>query len=259
MNFTIEVHNNEYISNHIKQHKFWEGITTEIILEIIRENKSAMFIDIGANIGWFSLVCASYGVKSIAFEPIKTNTKLFKKSIEMNGYDKMITLHEIALGDEDKFIDLNVTTENMGLCSKRPLSNVSYIERCKMKRLDDLVSPDLSFIIKIDVEEMELNVLQGMSRLLKSGLAKYLIIEISLYDEKVFEILEKNGYVYCIDLGFDKKDHVFSTRTNYLHTQKYFTTLGYIRDSMRENLTNPLDTGLSHQRSILFSLENFSD
>ncbi len=263
MNFSIEIYENEYISNCIKKNKMWEGINTEIILEIIRENKSIVFIDIGANIGWFSLVCASHGIKSIAFEPIKANTKLFKKSIELNGYGGLITLHEIALGDKDGFVDLNIDIGNMGLCSENPIGHLSYIERCEMRRLDEIITPNppnppTLYMIKMDVEEMELKVLRGMSQLLKSGQVRYIILEISLYNEELFEILEKNGFLYCIDLGFDKEDHVFNMQTNYLHTQKYFTSLACIRDNMRVKSTMPIINNLSRQRNILFSSEKFS-
>jgi len=42
------------------------------------ENKTLVFFDIGANIGWYTFTTASKGIKVRAFEPFSANTFAIK-------------------------------------------------------------------------------------------------------------------------------------------------------------------------------------
>lgn len=59
-------------------------------------------MDIGANIGWFTLAAASRGYHVVAFEPFIDNQAAIDKSIIENpGFDNLIVLHKVALGTEN--------------------------------------------------------------------------------------------------------------------------------------------------------------
>ena len=50
--FKIRLHENEYISNHIRENGWWEIHTTEVLLENFqRTHSNTVFVDVGANIG----------------------------------------------------------------------------------------------------------------------------------------------------------------------------------------------------------------
>jgi FkbM family methyltransferase len=249
MNFTISLHPpGEYISDTIRKKGFWEGITSEILMELIRETNPPLFIDIGANIGWFSLLCASYGVPCVAFEPIRANAELFRSSVKDNRYEKLIEVNQVCLGRTHSSVFLNISSTNMGACSTRDIGGRTGVERCELRRLDsyELARPG---ILKIDVEESELEVLEGAQETLRR--CAYLIIEISKYESRVFEILRATGFVYCIELGFDAPGHVLSTSTSYIHTPKYFTTLDAIEQEVRHP-TTILAPGQTRQKNLLF-------
>lgn len=251
MNFTISLHPpGEHISDAIREKRFWEGITSEILIELIREKSPSLFIDVGANIGWFSLMCASYGVACVAFEPVSANIELFRASVKNNHYNELIETHKVCTGRTNGVVSLNLSSTNMGACSTRHIEEKTGVEQCELRRLDSYEWNCDNVIMKIDVEESEGDVLEGAPCLLEK--CSYLLIEISKYDARVFDILRTARFVYCIELGFDAPDHVFSTSTCYIHTPKYFTTLSAIEQEVRYP-TAVLKPGETRQKNLLFS------
>jgi FkbM family methyltransferase len=251
MNFVINLHPpGEHISDAIRKNGFWEGITSEILIELIRETNPSLFIDVGANVGWFSLLCASYGVPCVAFEPVHANAELLRASVKDNRYGGLIDVHKVCLGRSNGVCSLNIFASNMGVCSTRDIGIRTGVEQCQLRRLDSYEWNCQNAILKIDVEESELEVLEGARSLL--GRCSYLLIEISKYEARVFEILRMAGFVHCIELGFDAPDHVFSTSTCYIHTPVYFTTLDAIEQEVRCS-TRVLLPGETHQKNLLFS------
>ena len=57
-------------------------------------------IDIGANVGMFSLMMASLGHKVIAFEPFSGNFERLRLSIMANQFEDRIIVHKLALGSQ---------------------------------------------------------------------------------------------------------------------------------------------------------------
>lgn len=201
--FCINLHDNEeYISKFILKNGYWDKNKTLIIEKIIENNKNIVFVDIGANIGYFSLFCASKGIKTISFEPIKDNYELFIKSIKDNGFEDLIKLYEVALGNVRKMGVFNVMRYNMGCCTTIDFLNnrkPDYTVNSDILLGDDfLVNVDKDMIVKIDVENMEKEVIEGLKETLTKGRILYIFIEISKTYNKmsleIFDILKSNGF-----------------------------------------------------------------
>lgn len=250
--FNINLHNNEYISNWIRKYKYWEKPTSEVLIELLKKNTNTCLIDIGANIGYFSLLSASLGHSVIAFEPIIDNIQLFRKSVNDNNFEKFIKIFEVAIGDDNSELVFNVSKNNMGICSTRDLlsSDYSYSEVVQVKTLDSykLYKKEVPLVIKIDVEHMEKSVLLGMSETLKSPFLNYIIIEISFYDEEIFQILINNGFTIVVNIGYDSLDNnlELNFNTNYLEDKKYYMSLLEFQRNMKNNKSSD-----NQQRIIL--------
>lgn len=249
--FHIELYKNEYISNYIRECGCWEPITTEVINELFRAKQSdTVFIDIGANIGYFSLLAAQQGVPVVAFEPIASNYRLLTNSIAINEYQNLIRTFMVPLSNKEEQITLNVSKNNMGLCSTRKLLDVdfSYSQTSTAKTLDNYFGYKTQnhLIVKIDVEEQEKNVLQGMEKTLASGKVTHIILEIVEYDSEIFDLLRKYGFNYCVIIGYSDyvKTHVDQI-TNYLTTPKYLSTLDNTEKIMMR------DTNQNKQKMLL--------
>lgn len=60
------------------------------------------FLDIGANIGWYTLAAASLGFKTLAFEPFNENLHYIEQSLLVNeGFSDLVTVYDYALGDKE--------------------------------------------------------------------------------------------------------------------------------------------------------------
>lgn len=126
------------------------------------------FIDIGANIGLYSMLAAKlvgqHG-RVLSFEPNSENCRLILLSMQRNGFQN-VTLFPLALGDEAGHVLFSTHIgSNGGLIPDTDLVR----DTCTvvpMLRLDDLVSSRVH-CIKVDVEGAEGRVMQGAQWLIE--------------------------------------------------------------------------------------------
>ena len=79
-------------------------------LNLMLSRGGGLYLDIGANIGYFSLLTA-YGAAAPmeihAFEPNTVNFRFLRENIRRNGREGQIQPYPIGLGDSDGFADLS--------------------------------------------------------------------------------------------------------------------------------------------------------
>lgn len=147
-----------------------------------------LFIDIGANIGTYSIVAAKTGLNTLAFEPVKANFESLVKNISLNNLKDLITPYLIGLSDKSGTFKFNYYPLKPGASSIHPLKNKGEqidvkIEVFDQLNLDQMNTAD-NILIKIDVEGMEMDVLKGMANFLESDKKISLIIETKHSGEK---------------------------------------------------------------------------
>jgi len=125
------------------------------------------FVDIGANIGWFSSLAATIlrdEGSIVAFEPRPDIYHWLIQTIELAGMGARASSHQLALGDTPGSIDLTwgQNTPNPG-GSRLVRDGIPEGQegiRVGMATLDSLALPNCDFI-KIDVEGAEMIALRG--------------------------------------------------------------------------------------------------
>jgi FkbM family methyltransferase len=139
-----------------------------------------VFVDIGANSGYFSVLAAlRVGARGrvFAFEPNPAVLHQLKRHIELNAVEDRVTISELALSDEDRDdvrLFVSCWPENDGIASLTPAAETlargglraDTSIAVRVRRFDSWVqSVQLSRIdlMKIDVEGAESRVLAGMS------------------------------------------------------------------------------------------------
>ncbi|RZS79644.1 FkbM family methyltransferase [Phyllobacterium myrsinacearum] len=138
------------------QHKKFD---LEIIKAITPDD--GLFIDVGANVGYYSLSLASkpgFHGKILAFEPLPHLWNLFSKSIAENRLAKTITLHKLALADAPGTMQLNDAeyTINAGATSLVPGSRDTDCTRStRVETLDAMAKKRKPDSIKVDIEGAE--------------------------------------------------------------------------------------------------------
>jgi FkbM family methyltransferase len=151
----------------VNSHNFYEHDTLIKLREYIPKN--AVILDIGANIGNHSVFWAAEGAEKIhSFEPIKQTFGILCKNIEINGFNKIITPHNIGLGDKSSGGEImRSLAVNIGGTQIRSIEESNQYS-LRIDRLDDMdLSLDKIDFIKIDVENFELKTLAGMKKTLE--------------------------------------------------------------------------------------------
>ena len=149
----------DIVSNHAKRHGAWEGGLSNVMMAILGMKPGPhQIVDFGTHVGWFSLLAASKGHKSIGIEAMKTNRGALLHSMQMNpDFAGNIELYAAALGKYDSPKELciasrgrrnfgNGMTENAGTSCKEPVP---------VATLDEIVQDRDVMFMKADCEGCE--------------------------------------------------------------------------------------------------------
>ena len=76
--------------------------------EIVKKclNKSDLFVNIGANVGYYCCIALKAGKPTIAFEPNEINVKCLYQNILVNGWSDQIEIYPIALSNRTGLIKM---------------------------------------------------------------------------------------------------------------------------------------------------------
>jgi len=151
---------------------FSKGIYDPVEMEIFRREirEGDFCVDVGANIGYFSLMaarlCGPQG-RVYAFEPDRDNFSLLKKNIETNGYSQITAMNQ-AVGNRTGRIQLYLSEKNKGMHRIYPSRYCQGIAEAEIIKLDDYFSNDAEEVhfVKVDTEGAEPAVVEGMRKVL---------------------------------------------------------------------------------------------
>ena len=190
----------------VHEQKFYELQFLETLAKF--HQAGSLVVDVGANIGNHSVYFAqTIGSKVAAVEPQPHNMLCLEMNMRLNGIHENVTVHRCALGKSSGTVALEMSIDaNYGSFSAAPDSDPSCTTskginayKVPVKTLDSLLEsnhPDHEVsLIKIDVEGMELDVLQGAIQTIERWLPA---IACECLDLPTFEKLEsfftKYGY-----------------------------------------------------------------
>ena len=139
------------------------------------------FFDIGANVGWFTLLAVRSGAEHVySFEPNPTMYGLLQDNVAVNGLSEKVTCYDHALGAEDGHAYLNMIEKYPGSNSMLGESKEARV-KVAVKKLDHLWVEDAPRVFKIDVEGLEPQVVQGARQLIAAPATQALFIEYNSY------------------------------------------------------------------------------
>lgn len=205
--FLLDLDN--YIDNEIYLKGIFEEKSIHALTEIIMKKRCNCFVDIGANIGIYSVFFAKqFSFERIyAFEPDPRNFSQLHANLFLNNLHDRVKTYNLALSSENgektlylskmrKDLDnykLNTGASSLVFNEERHINNVAIA--IQTKRLDDLVDVEnQSIAIKIDVEGHEYPVLKGMNNCLKKNKCVILLEVFKDGYKTVNEYLENMGY-----------------------------------------------------------------
>ncbi len=146
----------------------YDHAITEIVRSYLRPG--GIFLDVGANVGWYTLVAASFyaaaGGRVLSFEPQKELHDHLARSVHQNGYADFVGLQNVALGDREDAIQMQDAGLNSGGSFVVPTERRrETFENARMIRFDD-VAPASGRVdaIKLDIEGAEPMFFKGAAR-----------------------------------------------------------------------------------------------
>jgi FkbM family methyltransferase len=167
--FSIYVHEDDTsVGQHVKRGAY-EPHVTAVFRDRLRPGMHVL--DIGANIGYYTMLSASLVGPSgsvTAVEPNPTSVKLLEASRRANSFGNVSVL-QMAAGRELGLLVMHGSHGNV-MTSAAPDDPVSLMNSTTVPslRMDDLVPRDKKIdFVKIDVEGAEYNALLGASELIK--------------------------------------------------------------------------------------------
>lgn len=160
------------ISYRLRRGIVYESGSVWAITNYLRKGQT--FVNIGANIGYFTLIMAQAVGKEgrgFAFEPDPANFGILKRNVERHKYEN-VTLEQCAIGDRDGEAPLylnprrNLGDHRLWQSQNTPRKSIPV----RIRRLDDYFKGLRRHIdfIKMDIQGAEALALSGMSSILEN-------------------------------------------------------------------------------------------
>jgi len=170
--FKMIVDLGEWIGQHIYMTGSFEPSTARLMNSLLREGDIA--IDVGANIGFFTLLASrkvGASGKVHAFEPVPSTVCALRRNLDINAAQNVV-VHAIALSNRSGIVTVyEGPARNKGLSSMRPVDGAARQLAVRSAAFDDLdVETARLRLIKIDVEGAEQVVIEGMNGCLNAGI-----------------------------------------------------------------------------------------
>jgi FkbM family methyltransferase len=175
----------EWICDRLLQHRQYEAqLYDDALFSLARQHRlgDVLFVDVGANMGLWSVFWASRGVRTLAFEAAAHNVARLRANGIVNGVGDLIEVHTVAVGERNGTLRISSFKQNSGVgyvhdrdnddptVAVWPLSHFATLrEHCAARR---------PVFAKIDVEGSEMGVLRGGMQFLQSACVRSFFIEL---------------------------------------------------------------------------------
>ncbi len=139
---------------------FWTGYYDEEAIDFLKSrlSKGAVFLDVGANIGFYSISLGcrlrSIGGRVFAFEPVPSNFSRLVSLIKTNYLTDNVSAIQVALGEAEGQVEVSLDDQNHastgnGVVSKENVSTSSNAIRvCKLDSIYETAGIEQCDVIK---------------------------------------------------------------------------------------------------------------
>jgi FkbM family methyltransferase len=178
--FVIETYGKRdaIVSAAIEKYRYWDAASTRVARELLRHEVD--FVDVGANIGWFTLVAAD-ALRSRgwvhSFEPDPRHVAKLSASVRRNRF-RNVSINGWALSDYDGEGRLFRSEDNFGDHRMFDFGPKRRSQPVAVHTLDSYgrLAAGRPLVLKLDVQGSEARVLQGARRLLEGHEAEIVML-----------------------------------------------------------------------------------
>ena len=170
------------------------------LLHVLRPDD--LFVDVGANIGAYTVLAGSTGCKVIAVEPIEETFRWLRRNVDVNGLGSRVELHRCGVGACQSKLRFTTSQDTVNhVCTSGEAG-----EEIEVTTLDSLLAGRRPSIMKIDVEGFEFQVLQGARETLQSEQLGAIIIEVNGLCRR-YNVAERQIFDDVRSFGFGPVDY----------------------------------------------------
>jgi FkbM family methyltransferase len=143
-------------------------------------------LDVGANIGFYTLIAAKRGARVFAIEADPINAAMLRHHVTINGFNNRVTIFEMAATDSHRQVTLYRHPFNLG--ESNIVAKGAPALEVQGMTLDSLQLPSID-ICKMDIEGAELSALHGMKETLARSPEIKLLVEYASHYGNADELL----------------------------------------------------------------------
>ena len=198
-NYIFEIDIRESIERKTYFIREYEKKRMDYLIQASEKIKSEILIDIGANIGFYSILLSKYFKIIKSYEPNLRNFRVLNRNIKKNKLQNKIQTFNYGLGNKKQILKgTSMTKGELFQTSGFSISEKNEHGEDVFVYIGDEVLDFKGKIltIKIDVEGHELFVLQGIEKTLKNNAC---IVQIEIWDKNQREI-----YAFLNNLDYKK-------------------------------------------------------
>ena len=226
----------KWVSATIMRGNLWESDLIDKMSSFIRLEKQKHpdieFLDLGSNIGCYSLYIAQEGINVTAIDPLHTNMELISKSILIGKVQDRIRLIWNAIADHHNIVTFLPDINNVGgtrIKDINPNGTKAIMDVARAITFDDLIPlfRGKHIAMKMDIEESEYPALIGGETFFQEVDVKVVQMEFEWHKKgkdgpKIVEYFSKKGYQPFRDLqrSMDLNSYHMATWPNDIYFMK---------------------------------------
>lgn len=183
----------------------WERRERQFVTKILPSTD--LFINFGANHGYYCCLALKHNVPTMAFEPVPENCSMIIKNIKANGWGSGFSLFPVAVSNVTGLAEIHgLSRTTTSLISGFSTTSDLKSQVVPVHRIEDLIPSHVfrgkRILILMDIEGSEAHALEGAASLLNSRPSPTWIVEIFTRSEsdrqnpalRAFEIMFDAGY-----------------------------------------------------------------
>ncbi len=164
-----------FMYDYLSREGHYEREVESILSELI--TKETTFIDVGANIGYFTVLCSRLARTVYAFEPVPAAFERLSRNIGLNDL-KNVRAFQCAVSNEKtrlRLFESKISPGHDSIVRRFEHDKSNYVDAVT---LDETIEPSVGDVVmKLDAEGSEMDVLLGASRLISSGRVSAIVVE----------------------------------------------------------------------------------
>ena len=163
--------------------------------------KDDLFVDVGANIGSYTVLAASVGAKSISIEPIKNAYDHLMRNIHLNDISASVDARQIGISSSTGTLTFTNGLDTVNHVVNGREQSQSNTCEVQVEALDDVIAGLKPVLIKIDVEGFEREVVAGAKEALAEKSLLAVIMELNGSGNR-YDYDESELYNRMVEYGF---------------------------------------------------------